>query len=281
MNILSLFDGISCGQLALQRARIKIDNYFASEIDKNAIKVTQHHFPNTIQLGDITKLDVSQLPKIDFLIGGSPCQDLSIGAKVRNGIKGNRSSLFFNYADVYADLKIKNPSLKFLLENVPMLQEDEDIITDLLEIKPIVINSNLISIQNRNRLYWTNLNIGPIQDHYLSFQNIKDKEYNYCKQFKVNRTPSRELMWGNGNGKCPNVTHKDKINCITLKQDRWNNSGLVEFEDFCRYLTTNELEVGQTLPKNYCGNIVSKRQAEALIGNAWTVDVIAHIFSHL
>ena len=108
----------------------------------------------------------------------------------------------------------------------------------------------------------------------VSFQDIKDTDPDYCKKFKVSKTPSRELMWYGG--KCPNVTDRDYINCLTVKQDRWNNSGLVEFEDFCRYLTTRELELAQTVSVGYT-DCVSMKQAEDLLGDGWTVDVIAHI----
>ena len=125
MRVLSLFDGISCGQLALRRAGVKIDVYYASEIDKYAIQVTQKNFPNTIQLGDVTKIDFTQfIGKIDLLIGGSPCQDLSIAKKDRKGLEGSRSGLFFKYVEALQTIKPKY----FLLENVAsMKKEDRDI----------------------------------------------------------------------------------------------------------------------------------------------------------
>ena len=134
MNVLSLFDGISCGQLALERAGIRVDSYYASEINKDSIKVTQHHFPNTIQLGDVTKIDESrlrQLPSIDLLIGGSPCQDLSIAAgNASTGLYGHRSRLFFEYIRIKEWLtKNNNPNLLFLLENVKPEKKYLDIMT--------------------------------------------------------------------------------------------------------------------------------------------------------
>ena len=136
MNVLSLFDGMSCGQIALNRANIQYDNYFASEIDKNAIKVTQHHYPNTVQLGDVTKIEFIAT-KIDLLIGGSPCQSFSI-AGLRNGFDG-KSGLFWEYARLLKEIK---PTY-FLLENVVMKKEYEDIITEYLGVAPIKINSSL------------------------------------------------------------------------------------------------------------------------------------------
>lgn len=155
MRILSLFDGISCGQLALRRAGVKIDVYYASEIDKHAIKVTQTNFPNTIQLGDVTQIDFTQfIGKIDLLIGGSPCQDLSIAKKDRKGLEGSRSGLFFKYIEALQTIKPKY----FLLENVAsMKKEDKDTITEIIGVEPIMINSALLSAQQRKRYYWTNI----------------------------------------------------------------------------------------------------------------------------
>lgn len=283
MNVLSLFDGISCGQLALQRAGIKYDKYYASEIKNYAIKCTQENFPNTIQLGDVTKLNLSELDEIELLIGGSPCQDLSIANVInkgnQEGLNGKKSSLFYEYVRILKQLKPKY----FLLENVANMKDaDRDLISQILGVEPIKINSNLVSYQNRNRYYWTNIpNVTIPEDRKVDFQDYIEKDYEKCKQFKVNKTPSREKMWGNGtNGQCPNVTRANKINCITCRQDRWKNAGLVEFEDFCRFLTTEELERGQTLPIGYT-KMLTKHQAANVIGDGWTVDVIAHIFKGL
>ena len=153
MNVLSVFDGMSCGQIALERAGLKIDKYFASEIDKNAIKVTQDNYPNTIQLGDVTKVTGDGLPSIDLLIGGSPCQSFS-NAGLRNGFDG-KSKLFYEYVRV---LKETKPTY-FLLENVKMKKEWQDIISKELGVEPIEICSSLFSAQQRKRLYWTNINV--------------------------------------------------------------------------------------------------------------------------
>src|SRR5574344_2950107 len=152
MNVLSLFDGISCGQLALQKAGIRVDKYFASEIDKYAIKVTQENFPDTVQLGDVTQWRTWELPKIDLLIGGSPCQGFSFAGKQLN-FSDPRSKLFFEYVKVLQKTKPKY----FLLENVKMKQECQDVISRYLGVEPIEINSSLVSAQNRKRLYWTNI----------------------------------------------------------------------------------------------------------------------------
>lgn len=169
MNVLSLFDGISCGRLALERAGIKVDNYYASEIDKHAIKVTQHNYPDTIQLGDVTKIDFNQFKgKIDLLIGGSPCTQLSVAGNGQ-GLEGKESKLFYNYLDALKKIQPKY----FLLENVKMKKVWEDIITDFMGVEPLKINSSLVSAQNRQRLYWTNIpNITQPEDKGILLKDI-------------------------------------------------------------------------------------------------------------
>lgn len=152
MRVLSLFDGISAAQVALNRLEIKIEKYYASEIDPHAIKITQKNFPNTIQLGDVTRLYEFDLFDIDLLIGGSPCQGFSFAGKQLN-FNDPRSKLFFEYVDILRDVKPKY----FLLENVVMKKEYQDIISRELGVEPILINSNLLSGQVRKRLYWTNI----------------------------------------------------------------------------------------------------------------------------
>ena len=153
MNILSLFDGISCGQVALERIGAKIDNYYAYEIDKYAIQVTQKNYPHTIQCGDVTKADFTQYKgKIDILMGGSPCQGFSFAGKQLN-FEDARSKLFFEFVRALKECEPKY----FLLENVKMKKEYQDIISSYLGVEPIEINSALVSAQNRKRLYWTNI----------------------------------------------------------------------------------------------------------------------------
>ena len=273
MNVLSLFDGMSCGQIALNRAGIKYDKYFASEIKKHAIKVTMTNYPNTIQLGDVRYIKGNHLPKIDLLIGGSPCQDFS-RIKVnedRSGLNGKKSVLFWEYYRLLKDVKPRY----FLLENVKMRKEQKEQLDALMGVKGININYNLVSFQNRDRFYWTNIpNITIPKDNNLSFQDFKERNPDVLKKYKVNKTPSRILMWEK---QCPNVTFRDKINCLTCKQDRRNNSGLVEFDGFCRYLTRGECEMAQNVPVGYTSG-VPIGQAYDLLGDGWTVDVIAHIF---
>lgn len=156
INVLSLFDGMSCGQIALREAGIKVNKYFASEIDKFAIQQTQHNFPDTVQLGSVTGVHAADLPHIDLLIGGSPCQGFSFAGKQLN-FNDPRSVLFFEYVRILREIQEYNPGVLFLLENVRMRKECEQVITEQLGLEPVVINSALVSAQNRVRLYWTNI----------------------------------------------------------------------------------------------------------------------------
>ena len=153
MNVLSLFDGMSCGQIALNRCGIKYENYFASEIKKHAIEVTQHNYPKTIQLGNIKDIKKQDLPQIDLILAGSPCQDFSRGNKTRDGLDGQKSSLFFEFYRLYKECKPKY----FILENVIMPPADYEYLSRLMDTYPVRINSSTVSAQYRDRLYWTNI----------------------------------------------------------------------------------------------------------------------------
>lgn len=157
-KVLSLFDGMSCAQIALNKLGLKDYTYYASEIDKHAIKVTMANYPNTIQLGDITKIKGSDLGHIDLLVGGSPCQGFSFAGKQLN-FNDPRSALFFEYVRILKELREVNPNVKFLLENVRMKKESQDVISEQLGVQPVMINSALLSAQNRVRLYWANFEI--------------------------------------------------------------------------------------------------------------------------
>lgn len=174
LNVLSLFDGISAGQLALKKSGINIETYYASEIDKYAIQIANKNFPNTIQLGDITKwtewdIDFS---KIDLIIGGSPCQGFSFAGKQLN-FEDPRSKLFFEFVNILNHIRVLNPNVKFLLENVKMKKEYQDVITKFLGVGPIQINSSLLSAQNRVRLYWTNIpNVSQPEDKGILLRDV-------------------------------------------------------------------------------------------------------------
>lgn len=174
INVLSLFDGMSCGQIALDRLGIKVNDYFASEIDKYAIQVTKHNYPNTKHIGDVTKVKGADLPKIDLLIGGSPCQGFSFAGKQLN-FDDPRSKLFFEFVRLLEETKPKY----FLLENVLMKKEYEQIITDHLGVEPIFINSALVSAQNRKRLYWTNIpNVTEPKDKGITWGDVRERGVN-------------------------------------------------------------------------------------------------------
>ena len=300
MNVLSLFDGMSCGQIALNRANIQYNNYFASEIDKNAIKVTQHHYPNTVQLGDVTKIEFIA-SKIDLLIGGSPCQGFSFAGKQLN-FDDPRSKLFFEFVRFIDECK---PTY-FLLENVVMKKEYEDVITQYLGVEPIKINSSLVSAQNRVRLYWTNIpNVKEPEDRNISLSDILEDDSIINPGAIRGRRLNKATIIGrrlNPDGKrkdydkdipitqCLEVraTNTNKSNCLTtVDKDNVLTTMPIgrhpnAFKDKLpfRYYTLKEYERLQTVPENYT-SVVSTSQAKKMIGNAWTVDVISHIFSYM
>jgi len=186
MNVLSLFDGMSCGQIALNRIGVKVKNYHASEIDKYAIKVTQANYPETIQLGDVTRWrdwDINW-SSIDLLIGGSPCQGFSFAGK-QLAFDDPRSKLFFVYVDILNHIRAKNPKVKFLLENVKMKKEYLTIISEQLGVEPVFINSALVSAQNRQRYYWCNWDVSQPEDRGIVLADILegdhvDREKSHC-----------------------------------------------------------------------------------------------------
>lgn len=308
MNVLSLFDGISCGQLALNRAGVECDKYFASEIDKHAIKVTQHHFPNTIQLGDVEELKGSSLPKIDLLIGGSPCQSFSVAGD-GSGFNG-KSKLFFEFVRI---LKEVNPTY-FLLENVKMKKEWENIITEHLGVIPIEINSSLVSAQHRRRLYWTNiLGVNQPENKNIKLSDILGKNIEGEKKygdFKANngkiirvekdnfpytfyearteegKKERRRVRFLTGVDTTPRGAkykiylplRTGKSNCIVATPSQLDY--IVDLNGTYRKLTINEIEFLQTVPQNYTES-VSENQRRKMLGNGWTVDVVAHIFSYI
>ena len=157
-NVLSLFDGLSCGQIALKELGVKVDKYYASEIDKHAIKQTMLNFPDTIQLGDVTKWKEWDIDwsSIDLVIGGSPCQGFSMAGK-QLAFDDPRSVLFFEFVNIVNHVKKHNPNMKFLLENVQMAKRHLKVINDYMGVHPVEINSSLVSAQNRVRLYWSNI----------------------------------------------------------------------------------------------------------------------------
>lgn len=316
MNVLSLFDGMSCGQIALNRLGKKYDKYLSSEIDNHTIKVTQENYPNTIQVGNVIELNGSNLPKIDLLIGGSPCQGFSFAGKQLN-FDDPRSKLFFEFVRILKETKPKY----FLLENVRMKKEYRDIISSYLGVEPIEINSSLVSAQHRRRLYWTNipgvklpkdrniliddivedyidgLKLVADEDGYFRYKAKNKKNiilesdvkppYTVCEtrteKGKKKRKELRELYGIDSTPRGPDdreyrIHKKRKCNCIvTIKSEL---DCIVDRQYNYRYLTPIEFERLQNVPDNYT-NYVSENQRRRMLGNGWTVDVIAHIFSYM
>ena len=302
MKVLSLFDGICCGHLALERAGIKIDSYDAYEIEKNAIKATETNFPDVIHHGDVTKEDFAKYQgKIDLIIGRSPCQGFSSSGKQLN-FNDPRSKLFFEYIRAIKECQPKY----FLLENVVMKKEWQDIISSYLGVEPIEINSSLVSAQNRRRLYWTNIpNVTLPEDKNITLEDIlEDIEFPNPAAIRGRRLNKATIVGRrldkNGHRKdtdktipitqCLEVraTNTDKSNCLTTVDkdnvltplpigrhpDAFKNN--LPF----RYYTTKEMCRLQTVPDDFL-NMIPDSAARKALGNGWTVDVIAHIFSFL
>ncbi len=280
INVLSLFDGMSCGQLALNRAGIKYDNYFASEIEPNTIKVAQHNYPNIIELGDITQLDTTNLPKIDLLIGGSPCQGFSFSGKQLN-FNDPRSKLFFEYIRVLSEV---NPTY-FLLENVKMKKEYQDVISRHMGVEPIEIDSRLVSAQKRRRLYWTNIpNVTVPEDKKIYLKDIlldrNDERFilDIPSEARLNYIQRRASKGWLKKGW--NTIDTDKAECLTAVAHKNLKEYVYQDEHGLRFLTCIELERLQTVPDDYTKS-VSKTQRITMLGNGWTIDVVAHILSHI
>lgn len=246
---------MSCGQIALDRLGIKVENYFASEIDKYAIQVTKHNFPNTKHIGDVTKVKAEDLPKIDLLIGGSPCQGFSFAGEQLN-FKDERSKLFFEYVRLFKECKPKY----FLLENVKMKKEYQDVITEHLGVKPITINSSEYTAQNRIRLFWTNLPVSDRCDNNICFSEIVESG-------KPIREKSQTILA---------TIYKENPKSM-VKRKKW---GLLVDDGCLRKVTPIECERLQGVSDNYT-DCVSNTQRYKMLGNGWTVPVIEHIFSGL
>ncbi len=320
MEVLSLFDGMSCGQIALNRIGVKPSTYYASELDKYAIKVTQANYPDTVQLGDVTawrEWDIDWA-SIDLLIGGSPCQGFSFAGK-QLAFDDPRSKLFFVYVDILNHIKSVKPNIKFMLENVKMKKEFLAVISEQLGVEPVFINSWLVSAQNRQRYYWCNWEVMQPEDKGIVLADIiesdavdRDKSHcldaNYYKggnlksYFEKSR---RQLVFTNPaaivgrkldeNGQrndslqvkqtqCLEVHEHGKSRCLSTVQKDTVVSNLPagrypKSKDY-RKLTPIECERLQTVDDNYT-NHVSNTQRYKMLGNGWTVDVIAHIFSQM
>ena len=286
MRVLSLFDGISCGRVALERAGIPIEVYYASEIDKYAIQIAQKNYPDTVQLGDVTQLDGTQFKgKVDLLIGGSPCQSLSIvQSKTRENLDG-KSRLFFEYVRV---LKEAQPKW-FLLENVASMKaECKDVISEYLGVKPVLINSNCFSAQDRPRLYWTNIpvDIRSLKESNLCLRdimepNVDEKYYYDYPLYDVDMSKQVCAHMDFKNSEMHKRIFNPAFKCHTLTAcGGGHHQKKVLDNGRARKLIPLEYERLQTLPDNYTEGVSDNRRYTAL-GNGWTVDVISYIFSYL
>ena len=311
MNVLSLFDGMSCGRIALEKAGIKIDKYYACEIDKFAVKVSKANYPDIIQLGDVKDLTWNDLslhahlrPKIDLLIGGSPCQGFSFAGNHNvPDFDDPRSKLFFEFVRLMDETKPK----WFLLENVRMKQESQDIISRYLGVQPVMINSNLVSAQNRKRLYWTNIPFTMPEDRGIMLKDIiedglVDRDKAHCldaNYFKGGNLKSyfekhrRQLIFSNegmchvgdadlkGHDLIKRVYHAEGKSHTLNACTGGNREPKIAMDNLkWRKLTPLECERLQTVPEGYTAH-VSNTQRYKMLGNGWTVDVVAHIFKNL
>lgn len=295
INVLSLCDGMSCGQIALKELNIEVDNYYASEIDKNSIKVTQDNFPNTIQIGDVIKIEetfLKTLPKIDLVLFGFPCRSLSKAtagrAKYNNGLKGI-SWLFYPCNDILQWIKKNNNSqVKFLVENVDSTKKDDiEEMSRLLGVHPIMIDSNLFSAQDRKRNYWTNIFIAPVPtscDMVLKdvLDVSVDEKYYYDKPFTYNGDDKKvqATLHIKGHDILKRVNNKN-FKAPTITSCRGGNLQKKVFDNGrCRKLTPNEYRRLQTIPDWYRMDVADSHIYN-MCGDGWTVAVIKHILKGL
>lgn len=307
VTVFSAFDGVGIGLLALKRAVIPVAAYYASEVDKYAMQVAKKNHPEIIHVGDVKQCWARNFPKVDLLIGGSPCQDLSIAKAKREGLKGARSGLFWHYVRLLRTMKPRY----FLLENVAsMSKADKAKITEVLGVEPILINSALVSAQQRKRLYWTNIpGVTQPQDKGILLKDVlengvaidlksraiissagrtTEREYFKKQQGTMVAEPVKPVKLGHfGSGdhqgyRIYSIFGKS----ICLKRSPSN--GISEFYKIdlpdgdytIRKLTPTECERLQTWPDGYSEG-VSNTQRYKIIGNGWTADVIAHIFKFM
>tara|TARA_Y100000385_G_C13030798_1_gene610649 strand:- start:445 stop:1389 length:945 start_codon:yes stop_codon:yes gene_type:complete len=291
-NVLSLFDGISCGRHALEKANIPFGTYYASEIDTGSIAVSQKNYPNTVQLGNVEQWKDWDLKEVDLIMGGSPCQGFAAQGHQLN-FDDPRSKLFFTMVDIIKHFKPKY----FLLENVGMRTEWENIITEYMGVQPIHICSSLVSPQTRYRVYWANWTTSPpkkTQNHHLSA--ILEKDDGMIRPASIVGRKINPLT-GKREDHNPNLKH---IQCIQVKKDISKIGCLTSVEkdsvlsnlphgryvdafkkytngEHYRYLTVHECERLQTLPDDYTKAGLSDRKRKVMLGNAWTVNVIVHL----
>lgn len=295
LNVLSLCDGMSCGQIALKELGIPVDKYYASEIDPNSIKVTQSNFPETIQLGDVTKITkdmLKELPHIDLVLFGSPCRSLSRAtagrAQYNNGLQGI-SWLFYPCNDILQWIKQNNnPEVKFLVENVDSAKKDDLAeMSKLLGVQPMLIDSNLFSAQDRKRNYWTNIPVDVLPASCdLVLRDILDscvsERYFYSAPFTYHGDDKKvqATLHINGHDILKRVYNKN-FKAPTVTSCRGGNTQKKVFEyGRCRKLTPNEYRKLQTIPEWYKMD-VAESHIYNMCGDGWTIEVIKHILKGL
>lgn len=272
-NVLALFDGISCGRVALDRAGVDYDTYYSSEIDPKCVEIVTHQHPTTVHLGDVENWRSWDIDDIDLVMGGSPCQGFSFQGKQLN-FNDPRSKLFWTMVDIINHFKPKY----FLLENVVMKQQYQDIISNALGVKPVLINSSDIVPQNRRRLYWTNIpgfSSGPKPTNpKLSSVLLSQTDDKYL----ITAAHQRRIDTSDDVAKGFTKIDPDRAVCMTARQfGNWKGTYITTPKGL-RKLTPVECERLQTLPDDYTAAVADSHRYRAL-GNGWTVDVISHIFS--
>jgi site-specific DNA-cytosine methylase len=287
MNVVSLFNGMNTGRQALENVGIKVDKYYSSEIKPYAIELTQYHFPDTIQVGDVTKWREWDIDwkTIDLVLSGSPCQDLSAAGK-RAGINGKKSSLFFTFIEILEHIKSLNPNVLFFQENVGSANKfDIGIMSRALGVYPVRFNSDLLVAASRDRYYWSNIrtrqdgmfgdlitDIPEPKDKGILFQNILTSGYTDRKKARaILESEERQL------------TNKDKL------YKRYTELGMInlvfdnpEFKPNENVRSLNKIELCrlQGFPDDYC-DILSRNHAASLLGDGWTLPIIEHIFKFI
>lgn len=285
MNVLSLFDGISCGMVALERAGIPIDRYVAYEIEPNAIKISKKNYPQIEHCGDVTTADFSQYLGFELLIGGSPCQSLSIvQSKTRQHLDG-KSKLFFEFVRALEEVKPRY----FLFENVAsMNEESKQVISELLGCEPQFIDSKRFSAQQRPRYYWTNIPVEtalppecPTVLKDIMQSDVQEKYYYNHPLVDINMDKQVCATMVHKNHDIHKRVFNPAFKCHTLTTCGGGNTQKKVLDNGrARKLTPLEYERLQTLPDGYTSGVADGYRYTA-IGNAWTVDVIAHIFRNL
>jgi hypothetical protein len=287
MKVLSLFNGMNTGRQALENVGIKVDKYYSSEIKPYAIELTQYHFPDTIQVGDVTKWREWDIDwkSIDLVLSGSPCQDLSAAGK-RAGINGKKSSLFFTFVEILEHIKSLNPNVLFLQENVGSASKlDVGIMSRALGVYPVRINSSLVSAQLRDRYYWSNIRTkedGMFGDIVTDIPQPKDRGI-LLKDILTSGFNKRKKS------NCLTEGLIEKNDSKDLFSDNWQKylkkrppSMVILIEENNLVRLPNKIEMCrlQGFPDNYC-DILDDRKAGSLLGDGWTLPIIEHIFSFI